>query len=306
MNATRYFDSAADNYTNTDLKLAGDNYFSSRARAGWSIAQVNSSDPRGSNNRPVGNEPDRWGSTNLDARLIYGAQEASGRFEVDLGNQAKTYDNNRINTAIADVNVSSYSGRFFYRLGTRTLALVEMRNARANYTSSLSTDSNVERRYYAGLTWEATAATTGIIKVGQMTKDFDRSGKQSHSGESWEAKVRWLPRTYSMVELETNRSTADSTGVGDYTINTGTDISWSHKWTNSVSSRVGLGFLNTDYAGLGIKRNDKTTNTSLTLDYQVLRWLKMGVDVGLSDRSSNVTGQDFKRNITMFTLNATL
>jgi hypothetical protein len=306
MNATRYFDSAADNYTNSDLQVAGDNYFSSRARAGWSVGYVNGSDPRGSNNRPVGNEPDRWHSANLNARLIYGAQEAPGRFEIDLGNQAKSYDNNRENTAVADVNVGSYAGRFFYRLGTKTMALVEYRNARANYTSSLATDSNVERRYYAGLTWEATAATTGIVKIGQMTKDFDQAGRSAYNGGSWEASVRWLPLSYSMVEFSTNRSASDPVGFGSYQLNTATNLTWSHKWTSFLTSRAGLGLLSTGYSDVGASRTDNTTNTTFTLEYQVLRWLKMGVDIGLTDRSSNVTGADFKRNITMFTLNATL
>jgi hypothetical protein len=38
----------------------------------------------------------------------------------------------------------------------------------------------------------------------------------------------------------------------------------------------------------------------------VLRWLKMGIDMTQTDNRSNVVGADFKRNVTMFTLNASL
>jgi hypothetical protein len=304
VNNTSYASSSADNYTNSEITLAGDNYFTNRARAGWSVGQVNSSDPRGSNNRPVSTEPDRWHATNLNGRMIYGAPEAPGRFELDLGKQDKTYDNNRANTAIADLSQNTMAARVFYRLGSRTLALAEFRGADIAYASSLATDSNVERRYYAGLTWEATASTTGIVKVGNMTKDFGLGGKNGYSGSSWEAVVRWLPLTYSAFDLQTTRATADASGVGDYNLNTTTTIIWNHKWSRSLSSQVSAGVLKTDFGGT--TRSDSTNNFSATLDYAVLRWLKIGIDLATSDNSSNVASGAFKRNVSMVTLNASL
>jgi hypothetical protein len=303
-NTTRYASSSSDDFTNSEFSIAGDNYFSARARAGWSVAQVNGSDPRGSTNIALSAEPDRWHSTGVNGRLIYGAQEAPGRLEMDLGSVAKTYDNNRINTAVADLTLNSVAARVFYRLGSRSLALAEVRNAKANYTSSLSTDSNTERRYYAGLTWEASAATTGIVKVGSMTKDFDIAGKSGYSGASWEATVRWLPLSYSAIDLQSKRETVDSTGVGNYTLNTGTDLIWSHNWSRSLSSRVLLGTLNSDYSGSG--RSDTANNFSVAADYAVLRWLRLGVDVATTDSQSNVASAAFKRDVIMLTLNASL
>lgn len=304
VNATRYSNSVDDNYTNSEFNIAGDNYFTSRARAGWSIGQVNGSDPRGSTERPLSEQPDRWHTTNLNGRLIYGAPEASGRVEMDLGNVVKTYDNNRITTEVADLTLNSVAGRVFYRLGSRTLALVEVRDAKANYVSSLATDSNTERRYYAGLTWEATAATTGIVKVGRMTKDFDLADRPGYAGGSWEAAVHWLPLTYSAFDLKTARSTADSTGFGNFAINTSIDLIWSHKWTQSLSSRVAVGVLNTEFGGTD--RSDTTNNYALTVDYAVLRWLKVGVDFARTDRTSNDANYTYQRNVTMLTLNAAL
>jgi hypothetical protein len=57
----------------------------------------------------------------------------------------------------------------------------------ADYDSALSTEDNTERRYYLGYTWDATAATTGVVKIGRMTKDFDAAGRAGYSGSSWEA-----------------------------------------------------------------------------------------------------------------------
>ncbi len=305
-NGTRYTNSSDDNYTNADVNVAGDNYFSARARAGWSLGYVNGSDARGSNNRPVGTEPDKWHVTKAAGTFIYGAPEAQGRAEFDLGTQRKAYDNNRTVTATSDLDVTSYAGRLFYRLGSHTLAVAELRNARNLYVNSASTASSVERRYYGGITWDATALTTGVFKIGRMTKDFDNASRSAHSGDSWEAAVRWAPKTYSIVELQTSKATSEATGLEDYTIVTGTDLTWNHKWSNSLTSRVGLGVVVTDFVGTGINRKDTANNYALTVDYQLLRWLKMGVDITLTDSSSNVANQSFKRNVTMFTLNATL
>ena len=303
-NNINYASSAADNSTNSEFKIAGDNYFTARARAAWSLGQVRSTDPRGANNRPISAEPDRWTSNNVDGRFIYGAPEAQGRVELDLGNTNKTYDNNRANTAVADVSVGSVASRVYYRLGTRSLALGEIRSAKYNYVSSLSTDSNTERRYYVGLTWDATAATTGIIKLGRMTKDFDLAGRQGYEGDSWEATVRWMPLTYSAIDLQTSRSTAEPSGFGNYAINTGSDLTWNHRWTRSLTTRAAIGLLKTDFAGT--TRSDNATSYALTVDYAVLRWLKIGVDWAGIDSTSNEPNAAFKRNVTMFTLNASL
>ncbi len=301
---TTYASSSSDNTLNSNIGIAGDNYFTSRARAGWALGVVNGTDPRGSTQRTASANPDRWRSTNADARFIYGAPEAQGRMELDLGLRDKVYTNNRINTAVADVNGYSVAARAYYRVGTRTMALAEFRDAKANYPSALATDSNTERRYYAGLTWDATAATTGIVKVGRMTKDFDLSSRQGYSGGSWEATARWLPRTYSAFDLKTARATADSTGVGIFTLNTSTDLVWSHKWSQTLSSRVSAGVLSTDFAGTA--RSDKAKNFGFAVDYALARWVRFGVDVATTNNSSSAPDFTYKRNIFMLTLNASL
>jgi hypothetical protein len=137
-----------------------------------------------------------------------------------------------------------------------------------------------------------------------MTKDFDIAGKSGYSGASWEATVRWLPLSYSAIDLQSKRETVDSTGVGNYTLNTGTDLIWSHNWSRSLSSRVLLGTLNSDYSGSG--RSDTANNFSVAADYAVLRWLRLGVDVATTDSQSNVASAAFKRDVIMLTLNASL
>lgn len=304
VNNVNYASSSPDNTTNSELRLAGDVFYTARARAAWAVGQVRSTDPRGLNNRPISAEPDRWTASNAEGRFIYGAPEAKGRMEFDVGLTNKSYDNNRALTEVSDVNSTRYAARMFYRLGTRSLALGEFRNAHNNYPSALSSDTNTERRYYVGLTWDATAATTGIVKVGRMTKDFDNSVRGNYDGESWEASIRWMPLTYTMVDLQTSRSTADSTGYGNFNLVTSTDLVWQHKWTRSLSSRLAFGNAKTDFGGT--TRSDTTNSYSMSVEYAVMRWLRLGVDWAGTDNSSNDPAAAYKRNVTMFTVNASL
>lgn len=305
LNTRRYSDSSADNTDESQLVLAGDHYFDARARGGWALGRISGTDTRGSNNRPVTAEAARWHSNNIDGRFIYGAPEAAGRVEFDIGNKDKVYDNERATTSVADVSTGSYAGRLFYRLGTKTLAVAEFRNAKANYSSALAAgESNTERYYYLGLTWEATAATTGIVKVGQLSKDFDVAGKPGFSGTSWDATIQWTPLTYSTVDLISSRKTADSTGFGLYNLVTSTNLTWNHKWNQRLGSRVSLGVMNTEFGGT--TRADSALNYGFGVDYEIFRWLKAGVDFSATDNSSSAAANEYKRNTTMLKLDATL
>ncbi len=304
-NITRYASSQEDNYSNHEFWLAGDNYFSQRARMGLSVGYVSSSDPRGMSNRPISDSPDRWKAAIFDGTFIYGAPSAQGRFEFDVKHMSKKYDNNRIYTALSDIDQTGLAGRFLFRVGSRSSVLAEMRQSDNDYKSSLSIQDNTDRRYYLGYTWEATAATTGIFKLGRMTKKFDNAGLKSYSGTSWEGTVRWLPKTYSAFDAQIVQEAGDSTGgVGDYVLNRGNNLMWNHKWTSYVTSRLSFGHLKSDF--VGALRTDKTSTFGAMLTYDVLRWMTIGADFTRTDRKSNDPNSEFKRNVLMFTVNATL
>ncbi|MBP6483244.1 MAG: outer membrane beta-barrel protein [Rhodoferax sp.] len=304
VNRTTFSNSSPDNTTTSELEVAGDNYFSARARAGWAVGLVHGADERGTYNRPASENPDRWHTTSLNGRFIYGAPEAQGRLELDLGRQDKKYDNNHDNTATGELTTNTIAGRLFYRMGSRSLALVEVSQSTADYRSALSLDDSTARSYYLGYTWDATAATTGIVKVGRTTKDMDVAGRAGYSGSSWEAAVRWMPRTYSVFELQTTRATSESTGVGTYDLNTTTSLNWRHSWTNSLRSDAEVSTLSRKYGDSA--RSDRANTFSLAVDYTLLRWLTIGVDMAHTNYSSSDPTAEYKRNVVMFTLSATL
>ena len=192
-NFTRYDNSSADNFNHHDIQLAGDNYLSTRSSLGWGAGYIERTDPRGSTDRAISAEPDKWHAPMARALYGYGTPGAQGRFEVEGSYQQKRYDNNRSYTTDSDANLGTVAGRFFYRIMPRTSAVMEVRQSNADYISDTSTNDNTDRRYLVGLTWDATAKTTGTVKVGQLQKNFSNSARVGGTNGIWEGAVRWAP-----------------------------------------------------------------------------------------------------------------
>lgn len=303
-NYTRYTNSAADNFNNHRFQLAGDNYFSSRSRLGWSAGYVDQVDPRGSTNRAVSAEPDRWTAPVARGLYTYGAKGAQGRFEVEGALQNKRYQNNRVITEGYDVDTQAYSGRFFARVMPKTSAVFEVRHIKADYKLATSPYDNRDNRLLVGLTWEAAAKTTGSFKIGRQKKNFDLASMTDASRGTWEAAIRWEPLTYSTFDLITSRAAADSTGVGSYTNTTQTALVWNHQWAGYLSTRATLGALKSDFAGTD--RSDSTRNVGLGVFYGLGSKYRAGLELVQTRRNSSIDAFDFTRNTTFLSLEGTL
>ncbi len=303
-NYGRYENSSADNFDYHEFSLAGDNYFTTRARLGWGAGYIKRSDPRGSTDSSSGSEPNRWHAPVIRAIGIYGAPGSIGRIELEGSRMDKRYENNRASTESLDVNLTSFAGRFFYRFMPKTSVVFEARQTWADYVLATSTSDNTDRRLYAGLVWEATAKTTGTLKLGRAYKNFDDSSRRDAGMASWEASLRWSPLTYSNVDLVASKAPTDSTGVGNFITNNATTLTWNHKWASYISSRVNFGYIKSDYDA--DPRRDKTKNYGIGFFHELGYQMRLGLDWQRTDRSSNLETYDFKRDVTMITLEAVL
>lgn len=303
-NYGRYASSSPDDFYNHDFWLAGDNYFTTRARLGWGVGYVMRSDPRGSTDRVAGDEPDRWRAPVARVLGIYGAPKALGRIELEGSWMQKRYQNNRQLTEGFDLNTSTVAGRFFYRVMPATSLVFEARNTWTDYVLDTSTNDNRYSKLLVGATWEATAKTTGFIKVGRAYKNFDTAGRSDPSAGTWEAGVSWAPRTYSVVRLETEQNILDSTGVGNFTMVRGHSLNWEHKWASYFTSSLSASQVTADYDG--IDRKDKTNSYGIGVFREVGRNFRVGASWNHIKRNSSDDARDFTRNVQMLTLEVVL
>ena len=300
----RYQNSSSDNFNHHDFRVAGDDIFDSRTRLSWNAGYIVSTDPRGSTDRAISSTPDEWHAPTVAGIFSYGATDAIGRVEADASYLNKTYTNNRATTIGSDVDISTVSARFFYRIAPKTSLLIEAKDIKSAYALENSPNSNSDRRLMVGATWVATAATTGIFKIGYLDKSFDQAGITGYKGIAWEGKVRWLPLTYSTFDATVSKLPSDSTGVGDYVMNNNYDLLWTHRWTSQFSSKVDLGYVKSDY--VNGNRQDNLKNIGLGVSYDMRRWLRLGAEITNTNRSSTVPGNEFSRNVVLFTLQSTL
>ena len=302
--SARYDQSRADDYT--DYRLAGTGEFVLSSRMGLRLgAEYNKGhDPRGSNDRGISAEPDQFRNTGVGGLFAFGGNDARGRFEAEASSFDKRYTNNRATTVASDRNTDSFAGRFFTRIAEKTSLLIEARAVKLDYKLSTSLQDGNERYYLAGVTWDATAATSGTVKIGQIRKNFDSNPSRNFSGTGWDVAVQWAPLSYSKFNFTTSKSFSESTGIGDFLLTKRYGATWTHEWNPRISTMASIGRANDDFVNGG--RSDSTDSIGLKLNYKLQRWLTLGGEYSNADRDSNNSNLKYKKNVYSFTVAATL
>ncbi|MBC7621990.1 MAG: outer membrane beta-barrel protein [Aeromicrobium sp.] len=304
LKAGKFSSSSADDYTDYKLDAFGEFVPSSSMGLKLFGDYIGGHDPRGSTDRGIAGTPDEFRSTSVNALFAYGANDAKGRIEVEAGTLDKRYQNNRATTLASDRNTDSIGGRFFFKVAPKTSLILEARQAKLDYKLSTSLQDSTETRYLAGVTWDATAATSGTVKVGQLKKDFKVASRKDFSGTGWEANISWKPLSYSKFDFYTTKSVNESTGLGDFTLAKKYGAAWTHAWDPRLTSIVSLSRNDDEF--VGNVRNDNTDAYGLKLNYKLMRWLSVGGEYNFTTRDSNVSGFNYKKNLYMITFGATL
>ena len=296
----RYTSSHADDYVDHVTHLQGDWAFSGRtfARAGFDY--VKSHDPRGSTDRAISSRPDEYRLYAPSATFAFGAPGAQGRVELYYSNAIKRYTNNRATTIFSDRDTQEYGGALYVRVAPKTYVLGEVRQTDIDYRI-FNANSGQERRYYAGVSWEATAATTGTLKAGRAKRSFD-SGLPSETFTSWEGIIQWAPRTYSTFDLYTSRQTNESTGLGRFIITEAVGLNWNHQWSSVVMTGVNARWQRDEYQGFN--RTDETKTLGLKVGYKFRRWMVLGAEYTYQTRDSNLPF-DYDKNLYLLTATIT-
>jgi len=302
----RYNSSPADNYTDYSLIGNGDIVFSGRAGLKLHAELRHGHDARGSTDAAFTATPNEYNNNGIDGVFHYGAPGAQGRIEINAGAYERRYTNNEASTAGLDHNTTQLGGTFFWRVRPRTELLFETQHSSIDYQLAGSTLSSTEDRYYIGVKWEATAATSGYAKFGRMDKNFDSGTRENFSGSAWDVGARWSPLTYSVFDISTSKQTNESTGFGDAIVTQFSTITWSHAWTSRIRTQALASYRDDSFINTAPSRVDDTTSFGLKANYDFRRWLRFGAEITHWTRDSTINTFDYKRNLLLFTVGATL
>jgi len=298
----RYTSSRADDYQDKTWLNSVDWALDQRTFFRLGYDYLRGHDARGSTDRPNSDSPDFYKLSTPRAMFAYGAPGAQGRIELYYSDAHKNYLNHQDTTAISDRDTTETGGAFYWRVGPKTYALLEARDTKIDYDIP-NTLSGHEHRYFLGVSWEATAATTGTVKVGELERTFG-GGIPSHRSPNWEAQITWSPRTYSQFDFFSTRYTNESTGLGDFIITSVSGVNWSHQWNSRVYSNVNLKYQRDAYEGFD--RTDNSKIFGLKLGYRFRPWLTLGAEYTYTNRDSNIDVYDYDKNLYLLTATASM
>ncbi|RLL55890.1 DUF560 domain-containing protein [Mariprofundus sp. EBB-1] len=297
-----YHSSSADNYLTHDAQLNVSADLSRRLQTSLQAGYLKSSDPRGSTftGRPATAviEPDKFHTASASAMIAYGIRS---RVELKGDYSAKRYENNRFRTADRDLDNMGGGLSFFLPIMQKTKAVVEARYKKVDYKTFSATTNldSKEQRYFGGLDWEATAKTSGKLRLGYMVKSFDDSllnGPNSGSF-SWELGMNWAPESYSIFDLSTESTINEADGSGSHIEAQNVKLGWNHDWNSKLSHTASVGFAKSKYIGLAVPRQDDRTTAGLSIAYQIVRWLNVSASYDYTNNNSSAANSSYKSNV---------
>ncbi|MCE2595103.1 outer membrane beta-barrel protein [Motilimonas cestriensis] len=303
-----FFSSHNDDYTDHNLRLSGDWEFNDRNRAGLVYDFNATHEARGTGiSDGAGNAIDeviRYKTNYINASYGFGGMQATGRFKFNLGYFDQSYSNYRSITQYRDFDEMRYGGAFYYRVAPKTSLIFELLKNDKRYdttdTSGVSRDSD-DHFAYVGATWDTTATVTGIAKVGYQNKDFKESGRKSFDGFSWDIGLTWQAKEYSKFDIGTRHKAKDPDQLGDYIEESYYRAAWEHYWLERFSSNVSWSYIQDDYTGSA--RKDDTDEYQIALNYDIRRWLNLGMGYRVTEKDSTAANIGYDKNVFFISVN---
>lgn len=286
-------DNNTDHHVNADAGYEFDSRNRLKLNAGFHKIEDTASEDQNVEN-------DKYTTSNVGGVYSFGAQTARNQIDFGANYQELRYQNSDHLNADKERDTTALNTILYHAVAPKTRALVEARHTDYDYVSNTRLNSN-NVALLAGLTWDATAKTTGTVKFGGEKKRFDDSSIDDESGGMWEVGVKWSPRTYSTFGLNTRRALDEGYNGASSIESQSTTLSWDHEWMDRLSSTVSYTYSDQDYQD--ITRTDKIDTFGVGLTYEMRRWLDLGVGYKYSEKDSDAVGESYERNI--FSISAT-
>ncbi|GAA0691867.1 hypothetical protein GCM10009104_18560 [Marinobacterium maritimum] len=293
-NSEIFHSSQDDNNTDHHLDADAHMEFSARSRLDLNVGYDKMEDVA---DTEVEGTNDKYHTYNIGGVYGYGAESATMQFELGANQEWKRYDNKGGINADMERDTLSLGATAYYRLAPKTRALAEIRYNDYDYKLASSTLNSDAMAYLLGVTWDATAKTSGTAKVGYEKKDFDSAAREDADNSMWEVGVTWKPRSYSAFTLNTRRGLdegSDGADGEDYIETTRTSLNWNHEWSSYLSSDVNYAFTDEQYE---TDREDETSEFAIGLNYDLRRWATVGVGYKYKDVDSNVASERYDNNV---------
>lgn len=247
-------------------------------------------------------KPVEYDRATLGGDYTFGSRESRGRLKLAAKTDTYEYQNFRHFTQYRDRDQDTLSGIFFWQVAAKTDLVFEVRAITNEYDATNPDDAfgtydSEELLYLGGLSWDATATISGIIKLGVYDRQYDSSFRRDDDGFSWEVDLQYKPRTYSKFDFSTRRFSQETNGLGN-SINTDEySADWRHDWNSRSRTAVSLLYANDDYTGDNTQRDDERFAAEASYKLAVRRWFDLGLGYRYENRDSNLHNFSYSQNV---------
>lgn len=247
-------------------------------------------------------ELDRWREHRLEGELVLGREITRAQIIPSVQYSALRYLNN--DQSIRDFDRYDYHVRARWRFTPTLWGVVETGLSTIDHVDPANALDRDEIGLLAGIGWEATAKTSGEIKVGVLTRDFHAPGRGAAQSFNWDARVDWAPKPYSKVTAYTRRDSQESGagGLGTFLADT-YGIRWRHGFTERLDFETGAEFVRARFED---GREDDLLDLDLGLVYELTRRLDVAGTYRFRTRRSSLGELDYDDHVIMLELRATL
>ena len=300
-------------YQNHSFGLSGYLEISRRARATLDVSTSIFNQPLGTGLSSFDSvlaqlrEPDSFVRNVVRAGFSYGASQARGelRFALDIRDR-NFRDNGGRDLSNVGERIFQPSTSIFYRIGSRTQVFAGLG---AGDVSGGNSERSIQRTF-VGVEFDASAITSGSIRVTDVREDFDVETRGDLNYTGFDVDLTWRPRRFSTVKIGGGRESERATLTEALSITTSLDVEWLHYWRDRFSTEVNFEVQRNESTGQIVNNdaNDRTNLLRLEGNYNLRRWLDVGAFVQNEDRTGeNANGESraYSRTLVGLTANGT-
>ncbi len=265
-----------------------------------------SHDSRGASGASMtpGLEPDTWEELAYNLDVVYGRRTSQAQVQLKYEGIGREFTNN--NQASRNRDTGTLYLTAYYNMTARSSWLLEMRSRNITYTDAPSSDrDSTEFSYMLGSRWDFTGITTGVVRLGMLSKDLqgttDYYGNslEDFSGFTAEGSVDWAPQPIDRFKLGLTRQARESTEVtSSYYISNMLNIAWHHDFSSLFALDAGIGAQNDEFSD---GRSDELTNVTMGGGYGMTQHMRLEFNYTYGSKSSSLAGADFTSNVLMLT-----
>lgn len=258
-------------------------------------------------------EPDLYHTTSTGIKYTLGRKKSKGRIELGLEFKSKDYKKDEVAKENRSKDTLLFSPEFFWRATPRSNGFVgieyeifDYKNDPKQAANTLDTQDSERIQAYGGYLWDITRKTSGELRLGYTSRNFDDVDRADFSGLSWQGSAYWTYSAGTSFELGSVREDAESEGFdASYIKRIAATAQWKQLWSETLNSQVKISYSSDDYVDGPISREDKTTLLGLEVGYEFNRFSTLALGLTGIDSHSSVDEYSYKRQQAFMSINLT-